>query len=175
MSCLSLHSDFQIKSQLLLSLEKEVVIVTKQIEELKAKKFDKECKVDDLKALMARVSQETSFLRPFYPNFNANSSNGLSKIKSFVPKSVRKYSDESHISDLSKCHSTSTNAASTNDHEEKQDNPRFRGFHKGNAFNSQIALLELGYEENGLADSAHLSSISTFWHQHLNQDYLIKS
>lgn len=174
MSSLSLHSDFQIKSQLLLSLEREAILILQQIEELKARKFDKECKVDDLKALMAKVSQETSFLHPICPKFTTScgNSHGLNKIKSFVPKSVRKYSEESHISELSKCNSTSTNAVSMIDHEVRHDHL----FHKEHAFNSQTTMIELSIEENSrIVDSAHLMSISTFWNQNLNQDYLIKS
>ncbi len=99
-------------SNLINDLQKEIELVEAQIYNLKQSKFDKECKVDDLQMLLKRISNETSFLLPC-----KLTSSSLNKVKEINNVSkcqykIRKYSDNSDFTSLSKCFSTNTKASS---------------------------------------------------------------
>mmetsp|Transcript_17874 Transcript_17874/g.18530 ORF Transcript_17874/g.18530 Transcript_17874/m.18530 type:complete len:203 (-) Transcript_17874:144-752(-) len=116
------------QQQIINQMQEEISQIEHQIQTLKSQKQTKEYLVDDLRDLLGRVSEESSFLTPFRlpqpePTINLRTI--------ILAKSTRKYSDQSSISDLSKCASHTTKASSINNeshlqllghHQEESDN-----------------------------------------------------
>lgn len=90
-------------------LLEEIKQVEKSIYLLQRQKQMKEYLVDDLRSLVDRVSEESSFLIPFKPILDGPQ---LTEKVLISAKGTRKYSEESGFSSLSKCASHTTKANS---------------------------------------------------------------
>jgi hypothetical protein len=90
-------------------LLQEISQLEKNISFLERQKQMKEYLVDDLRSLVDRVSEESSFLIPFKPIFEGPK---LTEKVLISAKGQRKYSEESEFSSLSKCASHTTKANS---------------------------------------------------------------
>ena len=99
-------------SSIISNLQMEIELVEAQICSLKQSKFDKECKVDDLQMLLKRISSETSFLLPCKITSCSDKKIKENKNVSVGHYKIRKYSDNSDFTTLSKCVSTITKASS---------------------------------------------------------------
>lgn len=90
-------------------LLEEIKQMEKSIYLLQRQKQMKEYLVDDLRSLVDRVSEESSFLIPFKPALEGPQ---LTEKVLISAKGIRKYSEESGFSSLSKCASHTTKANS---------------------------------------------------------------
>lgn len=148
-------------------LRYELNLLEKQIEQLKATRFEKENKIEDLKSLIVRVSQETNLLRPIHSGNLACPGLNLNKLISVVSKSTRKYSEETQISEFSKCYSNSANSVTFHDynqHSEDESNSKFIDKYTHHNPESIEQLND---------DNQHFAAIFEFWSQNLCAGNLI--
>lgn len=90
-------------------IEQQIKEAQINIDTLKKTKQSKEILVDDLRALLERISEEQAFLMTFKPVSEASKLNLKTLI---LAKGHRKYSEDSTLSNISKCASHTTKAYS---------------------------------------------------------------
>lgn len=156
----------------ILQLQTELIALEQTIINLSYEKYQKEALVDDLKLLLNRISQETCFVNLSKSGTNTSmSSIGYGYVnkqtnqrKKEEANAPRKLSDETDISVLSKCISSSTKAHSKyhedddsllcENHEYSEDNRKL------NLFCSKIKT-----EQSGDI----FSDLFSFWEVNINQ------
>lgn len=145
------------KNRLIQSMESQICQLERDISKLKSKNFDKECKIEDLRLLLLRISTETCFVKPYSQIINKREDKQLDG-------KVRKISGDSYYS-LSKNFSTSTQAVSINC-ESKEDDDISEYTHD-RSINLQLNYLN-ETEYNCLQAKNHSLQIFNFWRENIN-------
>lgn len=152
-SSILIHS--QQNSETLKKIQCEISTLQGQIELLKAARFDKENKIEDLKALIVRVSAERTILRPIKFHHSANSSLSLNKLINVASKNVRKYSEDTHYSELSKGSTSTTTSGIHHDS------------YRHNLTQPESNLLSAENNEHLNDNLHHFALIFNFWSNNL--------
>jgi len=153
-------------STIILHLQYELNALEQSIINLQSNKYEKETIAEDLKMLLNRISQETCYVT-LNDSCSLNIGKNLtckgkdempyiSNIHSYVP---RKFSDETDISELSKCISSSTKAHSK--YHEEDDS--LCDYSYSNNYNRKLNPFYSHVKEEDF-----LSSIFNFWESNIN-------